>query len=153
MAIRSLNRFRKVRQAVTGARRFWLGWRRGIRIHPSASVSLSSRMLAAYPGAIEIGPDSLIAFKTLLLTRCPRTGRTAPVRVGRGCFIGGGSMLLPGVTVGDGAIVGAGAVVFDDVPPRCAVGGNPARVLRHDLKTGRFGRLDYADDNSRRMWR
>ncbi|HET7410908.1 MAG TPA: sugar O-acetyltransferase [Paracoccaceae bacterium] len=52
-----------------------------------------------------------------------------PVRVGQGAWIGGGAILLPGVTVGDGAIVGAGAVVTRDVPPGVTAVGNPARPL------------------------
>ncbi len=152
MTIRSLNAFRRVRLLLTGARRQWLHRVRGISIDPSASISLSSRMVSARRGSIVVGPDSLVAFKTLILAVRP-DGSSAPVTIGRGCFIGGGSVLLPGVTVGDGAIVGAGAIVDADVPPFCAVGGVPARVVRRDLKTGRYGRLDYADENSRRMWR
>ena len=45
-------------------------------------------------------------------------------------WIGGGAVLLPGVTVGRNAVVGAGAVVTRDVPANCVVGGNPARVIR-----------------------
>ena len=152
MGIKSLNSLRPLRLALTGARRRWLRFAYGIEIDADASISLSSRMVCARRGAIRVGPGSLIAFKTLILTR--RTdGSVAPVTVGRNCFIGGGSVLMPGVTVGDHAIVGAGAIVTEDVPPHCAVGGSPARVLRENLKTGRFGRLDYADENSRRMWR
>jgi maltose O-acetyltransferase len=45
-------------------------------------------------------------------------------------WIGGGALLLPGVTVGRNAVVGAGAVVTKDVPADTIVGGNPARVIR-----------------------
>jgi maltose O-acetyltransferase len=45
-------------------------------------------------------------------------------------WIGGGAILLPGVTIGRGAVVGAGAVVSRDVPPSTVVAGNPARVIR-----------------------
>lgn len=45
-------------------------------------------------------------------------------------WIGGGAILLPGVTVGRNAVVGAGAVVSRDVPPSTVVAGNPARVIR-----------------------
>ena len=152
MAIRSLNNLRRVRAVITGARRWWLVTVRGIAVHPTASLSLSSRLVSARRGSIEIGPDTLIAFKTLLLTRTAG-GEVRPIRVGRNCFIGGGAVLMPGVTVGDGSIVGAGAIVTEDVPPGCAVGGNPARVLRAGIVVGRFGRLAGADDNSRRLWR
>jgi maltose O-acetyltransferase len=62
-------------------------------------------------------------------------------------------MILPGVTIGDGAIVGGGAVVFEDVPPRSIVGGNPARVLKTDIDAGPYGRLEGADENTRRLWK
>ena len=45
-------------------------------------------------------------------------------------WIGGGAILLPGVTVGQNAVVGAGAVVSRDVPPNTVVVGSPARVVR-----------------------
>jgi acetyltransferase-like isoleucine patch superfamily enzyme len=54
----------------------------------------------------------------------------APVRLLRGCYLGAGAMILPGVTVGEKAVVGAGAVVTRDVPPGVLVAGVPARVVR-----------------------
>jgi acetyltransferase-like isoleucine patch superfamily enzyme len=50
--------------------------------------------------------------------------------VRRGARVGGGSVLLPGIEIGEEAFVGAGAVVTRDVGPRTLVVGNPARVLR-----------------------
>lgn len=52
-----------------------------------------------------------------------------PVTIGRNCWIGGGAIILPGVTIGDDAIVGAGSVVTRDVPAGATVAGNPARLL------------------------
>jgi len=52
------------------------------------------------------------------------------VHIQRGAFLGIGSVVLMGVTVGEHAYVGAGAVVTEDVPPRTIVVGNPARVIR-----------------------
>ncbi len=53
-----------------------------------------------------------------------------PVEICDRAWIGGGAVLCPGVSVGEGATVGAGAVVTRDVPPRVVVAGNPARVIR-----------------------
>ena len=54
--------------------------------------------------------------------------RTAP-RVLRAARVGGGSILLPGVTIGENALVGAGSVVTRDVPDRAIAVGNPAQVV------------------------
>jgi acetyltransferase-like isoleucine patch superfamily enzyme len=52
-------------------------------------------------------------------------------RLRRGCRIGGGAVLLPGIEVGEHALVGAGAVVTRDVRARTLVVGVPARQVRH----------------------
>ncbi|HEU4977816.1 MAG TPA: acyltransferase [Solirubrobacteraceae bacterium] len=49
----------------------------------------------------------------------------------RACRVGGGSILLPGIEIGEEAFVAAGAVVTNDVPARALVMGVPARVVRH----------------------
>lgn len=51
------------------------------------------------------------------------------VDIGRDVWIGGGAIVLSGVTIGDGALVGAGAVVTENVPPYAIVAGNPGRLL------------------------
>lgn len=56
--------------------------------------------------------------------------RSAP-RILRAARVGGGSILCPGVTIGENALVAAGAVVTRDVPDRTIVAGNPARVVRN----------------------
>jgi maltose O-acetyltransferase len=53
-----------------------------------------------------------------------------PVRIGRHVWIGGGAIILPGITIGDDSIVGAGSVVTRDVPTCTTVVGNPARVVK-----------------------
>ena len=52
-----------------------------------------------------------------------------PVLIGANVWIGGGAILLPGITVGDDAVIGAGSVVTRDVPAGATVAGNPARPL------------------------
>jgi len=44
--------------------------------------------------------------------------------------VGMDSLILKGVTIGEGSVVGAGSVVSQDVPPRSVVAGNPATVVR-----------------------
>ncbi len=50
-------------------------------------------------------------------------------RIQRGARVGGGSVLLPGVTIGANSLVGAGSVVTKDVPEGAIVVGNPARIV------------------------
>jgi acetyltransferase-like isoleucine patch superfamily enzyme len=53
----------------------------------------------------------------------------APVTIGRDVWIGTGSVILHGVTIGDGAVIGARSVVNRDVAPYTIVAGAPARVI------------------------
>ncbi len=52
-------------------------------------------------------------------------------RIESGASLGGGAVILPGVTIGTGAMVGAGAVVTKSVPPYAIVTGSPARITGH----------------------
>lgn len=64
--------------------------------------------------------------------------QACPIAIGNCVWIGFDSVVLPGVTIGDGAIVGARSVVTSDVPPYAVVAGNPARVIRQlDPKSSR----------------
>ena len=51
-----------------------------------------------------------------------------PIVIGRNVWIGGGALILPGVTIGDDAVVGAGSVVTRDVAAGATVMGNPAKA-------------------------
>lgn len=56
--------------------------------------------------------------------------QTAPVVIGNNVWIGGGAILLPGVTIGDNVVIGAGSVVTRDIPANTVACGNPCRVVR-----------------------
>jgi acetyltransferase-like isoleucine patch superfamily enzyme len=52
-----------------------------------------------------------------------------PVRISRYAWIGNGTHIMKGVTIGEGAVIGANSVVISDIPPYCLALGNPAEVL------------------------
>jgi maltose O-acetyltransferase len=53
-----------------------------------------------------------------------------PISIGDNAWLGGGAIVLPGVTVGADSVIGAGAIVTRDVPAGVVAVGNPARVVR-----------------------
>lgn len=55
--------------------------------------------------------------------------------VGNDVWIGYESIIMPGVTIGDGAIIAAKSVVVNDVPPYSIVGGNPAKIIKQRFTT------------------
>jgi len=62
--------------------------------------------------------------------RTSSPGRTAPIHLKKGSWIGDSAIICKGVTIGENSIVGAGAVVRRDVPPNVVVIGNPAKVVK-----------------------
>jgi len=52
------------------------------------------------------------------------------IRIGKDCWLGGGVIVVPGVTIGDGVTIGAGSVVTKDLPDRVVAVGNPARIIK-----------------------
>ena len=56
-----------------------------------------------------------------------------PIRNGRDVWLGANSVILAGVTVGDGAVVAAGAVVREDVPAYAVVTGVPATIKKYRI--------------------
>lgn len=59
--------------------------------------------------------------------------QTAPVIIGDNVWIGGGAILLPGVTIGSNTVIGAGSVVTKDIPSNVVALGNPCRVIRKNV--------------------
>lgn len=55
----------------------------------------------------------------------------APVRLCKGCSTGTGTIIMPGVTIGEGAIVGAGSLVTHDIPAWTIATGRPAKVVKY----------------------
>lgn len=110
----------------------------GFNIHLGRGVFLNFNCVILDVVAVEIGDGTQIGPAVQIYTadhpRDPALRREGwefgrPVRIGRNVWIGGGAIVLPGVTIGDDALVGAGAVVTRDVPAGATVAGNPARVI------------------------
>lgn len=125
----------------------WLSVVRAVDgVEPTLRIGAGSRIgrfaHIACVGSIDIGPEVLTAERIFIgdtyhgyedptrpVLHQPMAD-PEPVVIGRGAFLGVGSIVLMGVTVGEHAYIGAGAVVTSDVEPHTLVVGNPARPVR-----------------------
>lgn len=109
----------------------------GFNISLGAGVFLNFNCVILDVVAISIGDKTQIGPAVQILAADhPRNpaGRAAglefgrPIRIGRNVWIGGGAIILPGVSIGEDALIGAGSVVTRDIPAGAIAFGNPARV-------------------------
>ena len=92
-------------------------------------------------GGVDIGEDTLIGPGVRIISYQHRHARGAtirsqpvdarPIRIGRDVWLGANSIILAGVTIGDGAVVAAGAVVREDVPAHAIAAGVPAMIKKY----------------------
>ena len=117
----------------------------GLRIYDPKGISIGEGTIIGYDATLdgrdrlEIGDHSEIASQVMIYNGSRDIHSEdfrmvlKPVRIGNYVFIGPRTIILPGVTVGDGAVVAAGAVVTKDVPAKMLVGGVPATVIRERI--------------------
>ena len=88
----------------------------------------------------DIGPRVMVITHDTIFDHIntdPSHSRTAPVTIGRNCFIGAGAIVLPGVSIGDNTIIAAGTVVNKSIPPGSVVSGVPAKIVGTSYEWGR----------------
>jgi maltose O-acetyltransferase len=111
----------------------------GTNLRIGARTFVNFGLVALDVGPITIGDDVQIGPNVQLLTATHpldaglRRGKweaAEPITIGDNVWLGGGVIVLPGVTIGGDAVVGAGSVVTRDVPAGVVAVGNPARVVR-----------------------
>jgi acetyltransferase-like isoleucine patch superfamily enzyme len=103
-----------------------------VEIGDYALLSWNVVIMDSYRTAFDV-ESRRVALRNAAARPDRRLGEPAPshpVRLGRNVWVGFESVILPGVTVGDGAIIGARSVVSEDVPAMTIAAGNPARVIR-----------------------
>ena len=119
-----------------------------VAIGPGTFVNVNCVFLDS--ATIRIGADVLIGPGVQLLTvthplaarerivapeerhagAAPYRTHARPIVIGDGAWLGAGTIVLPGVTIGANAVIGAGSVVTSDIPPDCLALGQPCRVQR-----------------------
>jgi acetyltransferase-like isoleucine patch superfamily enzyme len=111
---------------------------RGSLVENDTSVGALTKIQAhAYITAYSLLEENVFIAPCVITTNDNYMGRTEKRHelikgptIRRGARVGGGTVLLPGIEVGEEAFIGAGAVVLRDVPPRAVMVGSPARQIR-----------------------
>lgn len=126
---------KKVRPAILR----WMGCKVGKGVFIGDNVRIDMNL----PELITIGDNSYITGGTTIL--CHKRDisnyhkgvrlydlpyKKAPVVIGEGCSTGTNTIILPGVTIGDGVVIGAGSVVTKDIPAWSLAVGCPAKVVK-----------------------
>jgi acetyltransferase-like isoleucine patch superfamily enzyme len=145
----SLARLSFLRKLLVGSRLKFFRSVMKMDIHPTVEMSLSAKPDMTFPKGVHIGEYTYVAFGARILTHDRTRGMYLHTHIGKNCFIGGESLILPGITIADNCVIGAGSVVTKDVPARSIVAGNPAKVIRSDIEVGTYGRFLDADDTER----
>ena len=118
------------------------------RIKIGKGCSTVNTLFNTVSGTITIGDDTIFGYNCMVITgqhrfyqgKRVRLQAAAPyeevpdngndIKIGSGCYIGSGVIIIKGVTIGDNAIIGAGAVVTKDIPANCFAVGNPAKPVK-----------------------
>lgn len=121
------------------------GWRIEIingRVDVGRNVRIGNNFVLNCGSKVEIGDDVTISANVFIGTTDVKITSNLhhsfrdwpvierPIHIGRGCFIGVGAVLLPGVRLSEGCVVGANSVVRGEFPPGSVIAGRKSEVLR-----------------------
>ncbi len=137
----NLMQFIGVKRAINRMRISVLNCFWGMSIDASAHISLSAKLDKTNPRGVVIRKRVVVAFGSVILTHDMSRRCRMTTTIEDDSFLGARSIIMPGVTVGPRAIVAAGAVVTRDVLPGTIVAGNPAKVIKSDVRIASYGRL------------
>lgn len=129
----------------------WVDYGCNIHLGTNSLINMNCTLLDT--GSITIGDNTLIGPDVKIYTAVhpisaeeriftDKTGhtairtRTAPVLIGNNVWIGGGVIILPGITIGDNTVIGAGSVVTKSIPANAVACGNPCVVKKRMKQNG-----------------
>ena len=103
---------------------------------------ISPVIFSSEPYLVSIGDNTTVSFDVVFVTHDaatrvirhlpdgnPETVIYGPIHIGKNCFIGCRSTILPNVTIGDNSIIGAGSLVNRNIPANSVAAGTPCRVI------------------------
>ena len=124
---------------------FYCDYGHNIEIGKNAFINYNCTIIDV--GKVVIGDNCQIAPNVSIYTAGhpvhPATRNTAyeygiNITIGNNVWIGGNTVIMPGVRIGDNAVIGAGSIVTRDVPAWTVAAGNPCRVIRKITEADRY---------------
>lgn len=120
-------------------KRAWLDIVEKGKIVIGDNVNIGRDCVISSKSKIEIGEGTLFSYRVSVVDHehdfdvkplGHKTKETSPIKIGKNCFVGAGSMILKGVELGDDCIVGANSVVTKSFPKKSVIGGVPAKLIK-----------------------
>ena len=113
----------------------------GMDISRTARISFGAKLDKTNPKGIHIGEESFVSSGAIILSHDFCRNKHADTYIGTRCFIGVNTIIMCGIRIGDNCVIGAGTIVTKDVPSNCILAGNPAKIIREEIYTTKFGQL------------
>lgn len=130
-----------IRLIVITIRHFILCHLYGMDIDKTARISFGTKLDKTNPKGIHIGKESYLTSGVIVFSHDYSRNLHQDTYIGEKCFIGANAIIMCGITIGNEVIVGSGSIVTKDVPSNCIVVGNPARIIKNNIHTKKYGQL------------
>lgn len=129
-------------KSVNGLYAFYLRKIRGVTIGCRSNINRKAKIDGINPKGVHLGDYVQISQNALVLSHDSyRDGAYLNTYIGNHVKIGWGAVINPGLIIGNHVIVGANAVVTKDVPDGCIVAGNPAKIIKVNIKLNDKGAM------------
>lgn len=112
-----------------------------MNIDKSARISFGAKLDKTNPKGVHIGKNSYIASGAIIFTHDFSRKLHLDTYIGENCFVGANAIVMCGIKIGNECIIGSGSIVTKDVPSHSIVAGNPARIIKTNINTTKFGQL------------
>lgn len=114
---------------------FYLRKIRGVDVGYMCNINRKAKIDGVNPKGVHLGNFVRVSQNALILAHDGyRDGSYVDTYIGDHVNIGWGAVINPGLKIGSNVIVGANAVVTKDVPDGCIVAGNPAKIIKVNIK-------------------
>lgn len=109
--------------------RAWLYRKMGVHIGRGVFIAINCYIDDNFPELVHIEDGAGIGTHSIIVCHDDTTATVKSIKICKRVYIGAGSIILPGTTIGEYAVIGAGSVVKGEIPPHSLAVGSPAKVI------------------------